>query len=84
MDDHAEARPIPESDSLTTPEAAQAHAGLSKTQVWRKRKAGDFPREIRLGPKCVRYSLNEVLAWVAARKAGRAEVAKEERPRNPR
>ena len=71
--EHEEARPAAlAADFLITPEQAYAHAGLSKSEVCRKQKAGAFPAAIRMGSRCTRYSLREVLAWVEARKSERA------------
>jgi predicted DNA-binding transcriptional regulator AlpA len=72
----------PEADSLITPEAAEVHAGLSKTERWRRGKAGEFPKPIVLGPKCKRYSLKEIRAWVEERKSERGKVAKDDKPRS--
>jgi prophage regulatory protein len=41
--------------------------GLSKSSVWRKVKAGEFPSPIKLGPQARGWPQNEILAWVQAR-----------------
>lgn len=43
----------------------------SDMHIWRKEKAGTFPRRIRLGPNRVGWSLKEVLKWIEDRKAER-------------
>ena len=43
----------------------------SDMHIWRKEKAGTFPKRIRLGPNRVGWSLHEVLGWIDARKAER-------------
>ena len=43
----------------------------SEMQIWRKEKAGTFPKRIRLGANRVGWSLHEVLDWIEARKAER-------------
>ncbi|MEB3502612.1 AlpA family phage regulatory protein [Pasteurella multocida] len=45
--------------------------GLSSTSIWRLSKAGDFPKSIKIGENAVRYSLNEVVAWIEAKKLTR-------------
>ncbi len=43
----------------------------SDMHINRKEKAGTFPKRIKIGPNRVGWSLNEVLDWIAARKAER-------------
>ena len=43
----------------------------SDMHIWRKEKAGTFPKRIKLGPNRVGWSLQEVLDWIEARKAER-------------
>ncbi|HEA3286506.1 TPA: AlpA family phage regulatory protein [Pasteurella multocida] len=45
--------------------------GLSSTSIWRLSKIGDFPKSIKIGENAVRYSLNEVQAWIEAKKSTR-------------
>lgn len=45
--------------------------GLSSTSIWRLSKTGDFPQSIKIGGYSVRYSLNEVLAWIESKKSAR-------------
>lgn len=45
----------------------------SDMHIWRKEKAGTFPKRIKLGPNRVGWSLQEVLDWIEARKAERFE-----------
>ena len=40
---------------------------LSRTSIWRKERAGDFPRRLRLGPNAVGWIADEIYAWVASR-----------------
>lgn len=35
---------------------------------WRNDPAMNFPQAIRLGPRAVRFDMDEVVAWVASRK----------------
>ena len=40
---------------------------ISSTELWRKVRAGDFPKPIRLGQRVVAWNLGEVLAWLETR-----------------
>jgi prophage regulatory protein len=64
-----------ETDELIDIEQACRMAGLSRTQAWRKVKAGTFPQPIRLGTRCTRYSLQEVSEWIRRCLRERADVA---------
>jgi prophage regulatory protein len=50
---------------------------LSKTEIYRRIRAGTFPRPVRLGPMRVAFVESEVMAWMEQclnnRNAGRAE-----------
>lgn len=41
--------------------------GVSRTTAWRWERDGQFPRRLKLGPKTVAWSEQEVLAWLASR-----------------
>lgn len=41
--------------------------GLSRTTIWRKIRAGDFPAPIQLGPNSVGWLDEEIDTWVANR-----------------
>jgi prophage regulatory protein len=43
--------------------------GLRKTAIYGLMQAGSLPRAVKLSPRCVRWSENEITAWVAERKA---------------
>ena len=45
--------------------------GISKTALYNMLAAGDFPKQIRMGPKSVGWLAHEVDAWLAARMAER-------------
>ncbi len=55
---------------IATPETSRI-SGISRTEIWRQVKAKKFPQPVRLGPRCTRFSLEEVRAWVLARLAER-------------
>lgn len=52
-----------------------AKTRLSRTTVWRRERAGDFPQRIRLGAASVGWSAEEIEAWLASRPRGLASVA---------
>lgn len=39
--------------------------GVSEAWIWRREKAGDFPKRIKLGPRCVGWRLADIEAWEA-------------------
>lgn len=48
-----------------------ALTGLSRTSIWRRERAGDFPRRRRIGVNSVAWVLGEVIAWCESREAVR-------------
>jgi prophage regulatory protein len=44
---------------------------LSKTEIYRRIKAGTFPRQVRLGPSRVAFLEAEIVSWVGNRIADR-------------
>ena len=38
-----------------------------RTWLWRRTRAGDFPRAVRLGPNSVAWDEAEIDAWLASR-----------------
>lgn len=41
--------------------------GLSRQEIWRRRRAGTFPEPVRFGSRRVGYSAEEIAAWMKAR-----------------
>lgn len=41
--------------------------GLSRQEIWRRRRDGSFPEPVRLGGRRVGYSASELQAWMKAR-----------------
>jgi prophage regulatory protein len=39
----------------------------SDTTIWRKEKAGQFPRRVQLSPTAVAWFEDEILAWIQSR-----------------
>ena len=50
---------------LRLPEVVAA-TGLSPTTIWRRERAGEFPKRRRLGPTLVAWRSDEVEAWIEA------------------
>lgn len=44
--------------------------GLSRTTLWRKERAGEFPERVQLGAHSVGWLAEEVEAWIASRPRG--------------
>ncbi len=42
--------------------------GLSRTQIWRLEKSGDFPKRIQLSKNSVGWEENEIQNWIQSRK----------------
>lgn len=55
---------------LRLPEV-HARVGLSPMTIWRRQKAGTFPRRVRLGPNAVGWVEEEIEARCAERAAER-------------
>ena len=55
---------------LRKPEVEEK-TGLSGQTIWRKERAGQFPRRIMLGPNSVGWLEAEIDEWIAARVAER-------------
>lgn len=45
----------------------KSRTGLSRTTIWRKEKAGDFPARVRLGANSVGWPESEVEEWIEKR-----------------
>ena len=42
----------------------RARTGLSRSSIYAKMAAGDFPLSISLGPRAVGWIADEVIAWI--------------------
>lgn len=49
----------------------RARTGLSRSEIYRRIAAGDFPKPIKLGERASAWAEHEVTAWIAARIAQR-------------
>ena len=49
----------------------RARCGLSRSEIYRRIAAGDFPKPIKLGERASAWAEHEVTAWIAARIAAR-------------
>jgi len=54
-------------DRFVRPSEIKKLTGLSKTTVWRREKAGDFPARRRLSPGAVGWLWSEVKEWMERR-----------------
>ena len=45
----------------------QARLGLSRTTIWRLRRAGEFPQPIRLSANAVGWPVHVIDEWLATR-----------------
>ena len=43
-----------------------AMVGLTKSTIYRLMDAGDFPRPLKLGSRCVRWLVDDVNAWISS------------------
>jgi len=59
---------------LRLPEV-EAATGLSGTTIWRREKAGQFPRRRRVGPNIVAWRSDEISAWIRGRPVADEEPA---------
>ena len=48
--------------------------GLSYSSIYRKEKAGEFPKRIQLGPNSVGWYADEVEAWLESRNRGHVDA----------
>lgn len=47
--------------------------GLSRSYIWKLEKVGKFPKRFRVGLRAIRWSENEVDAWLEEKKAENKE-----------
>jgi prophage regulatory protein len=45
--------------------------GLDRVTIWRRERAGDFPKRIQLSPNRVGFFEDEIAAWLEERAAAR-------------
>jgi len=60
-------------ERFITMEQVRGRVALSKTEIYRKIKAGAFPRPVPLGTQKVAFVESEVASWMDARLQARAE-----------
>jgi prophage regulatory protein len=46
---------------------------FSHVHIWRLERKGEFPKRIKLGERRVGWDLDEIMAWIEARKALRGK-----------
>ncbi|MBE3072624.1 MAG: AlpA family phage regulatory protein [Acidobacteria bacterium] len=61
--------PSEDAARILRPREVQQLLGLSETSVWRLRRAGDFPKAVRLTRVAIGWRYSDLLAWQASRTA---------------
>ena len=73
-------------ERFITMEQVRGRVALSKTEIYRKIKAGLFPKPVPLGPRKVAFVESEVAAWIEerlkARAAGEGEAERSQQGRD--
>ena len=62
-------------DLITVDEVAHM-LSTSKYTIWRRVKNPSFPQSIKLGPKCVRWRIDDIRAWINTAAAAGAMAQK--------
>ena len=57
-------------DRLIRRQEVEKLTGLSRSTIYRLRKLGKFPEQVRIGPRAVGWSLSEILAYIRSRPRG--------------
>lgn len=70
MENTMNARTLSPQKFLRLPEV-EALVGWRRSQIYSEIQAGRFPKQIRLGSRCVAWSEAEIAAWQAERIAAR-------------
>ena len=68
-------RPTVRRDRLLRLPEVEAASGLRKSTVYLLMKRGEFPRCVRITPRCVAWPESKVLQWVQDRIAGADQQA---------
>lgn len=55
------------SERIIRLKAVKARCGLSRSTLYNRIAAGEFPRPVALGPRAVGWLESEINAWIAAR-----------------
>lgn len=53
-----------EKEEFLLPKAVEAMVGLKRGTIWKREKAGKFPRSIKLDNGTKRYLASEIRAWI--------------------
>lgn len=64
-------RPDPNRDHIYREPNVVEVTGLSRSTIWRRIRAGDFPPPIRLSPGTKGWKASDIQQWIAARTANR-------------
>lgn len=49
--------------------------GLSRTTIWRKERAGEFPTRVKIGENSVAWREEEVEEWIDSRPRGSTAIS---------
>ena len=63
-----------EPNLIRLPELQRLLGGVSKAAIYRWMKTDGLPAPLRLGPRCVAWSRDEVLGWIFERERGGSEA----------
>ena len=61
---------------LRLPEV-EAATGYSRTTIWRREQAGEFPKRRRIGPHLVGWRSDEIEEWIKARPVATGEPSQD-------
>jgi prophage regulatory protein len=53
--------------NILSPAEVRSRTRQSRTQIWRKVKAGNFPAPVELGPNSIGFIESEIDDWIASR-----------------
>ena len=56
-------------DRLVSMKEVEEWTGLTRTNIYRMRKAGEFPEPLLIGPNTIRWRESTLAAWLATRPA---------------
>lgn len=65
---------LPTLEPMLTMEQVRKLIPLSHCQIYRLMKVGDFPRQVKIGPKRVAWHYQEIQDWIASRERGQTSA----------
>ena len=68
MGSHDSPIPVPaDPDALLRTPAVIQLTGLGRTTIWRRVRAGDFPRPVKISARAVAWQRRAITDWIASR-----------------